>query len=163
MRKIFKAISSIVITVAMLSSAMVCLAAEDISFNSFGNYVSTTNTATSKYNVTSIDSNSFPYPSISHMMDIDTSWQTIASSSTGFGCNVEIASYNSSIVGFGVAKTDIRMLGKDEQVLWEGDGEILGDGERRIFICGNDVYYIQLRTQRGKGAAYACKTTQPAN
>lgn len=108
-------------------------------------------------------SNIYDYPFYPRALNIDTTWKTIAYSTTGFGCNVAIASHNTAFVGLSVAKTDIRMLAKDGRVIWQESGAIRGDGVNRIFVCGTDVYTIQVRTQAGTGTAVANETTQAAN
>ena len=66
---------------------------------------------------------------------------------------------NSSFSGLQVVPSNIRMLGKNGNVLWEESGAIAGQGSR-IFICGSDVYTIQIKPQSGTGAAYAYQTSQ---
>ena len=103
-------------------------------------------------------SNSYPYPSMGRALVTTTSWKKIAESNTGFGCNVYIKCSNTATSGFGVVPSDIRMLGKNNNIVWEESGAIPGQGSR-IFICGKDVYEIQIRTQAGQGTAYAYETT----
>lgn len=105
-------------------------------------------------------SNSYPY--IGRGLYTTTSWQTVASSTTGFGCNVFIKCSNTAMSGWTVVPCNIRMLGKNGNVIWEEDGAIPGLGSR-IFICGKDVYTIQICTQKGNGSAWAWETTEPAN
>lgn len=107
-------------------------------------------------------SNSFPYSSVAKALVTTTSWKTIASSTTGFNCNVYIKCSNTALSGWTVVPSDIRMLGKNGNVVWEEKGAIAGLGDR-VFYCGSDVYTIQIRTQSGSGTAYAYQTNQPAD
>lgn len=95
-------------------------------------------------------------------INISTSWKTIATSTTGFGCNVYIKCMNTTLDGLTVVPSDIRMLGKNGNVLWSENGAIPGQGSR-IFVCGKDVYTIQIRTQAGVGVAYSHETTEAPN
>ena len=162
MKKVLRVTYAMALAVAVLFSSSV---------SSFAVESATVNTEVSEATVAESVSragvtyggNTYPYYSLSTMLKIDTSWQTIAYSSTGFNCNVEIGSYNTGFYGFGVAKTNIRMLAKDGRVIWEEAAAITGDGVSRVFICGSDVYTIQLRTQSGTGSAFACQTKREAN
>ncbi len=98
--------------------------------------------------------NSYPYPSVGNALITTTSWQTIASSTTGFNCNVYIHCYNTTTSGLGVVPCDVRMPDRNGNVVWSENGAIPGLGER-TFWCGSDVYTIKIRTQAGKGTAYA--------
>ena len=104
-------------------------------------------------------SNTFPHPFGSNPLSTDTSWKTIAYSNTGFSCNVYVACYNTATVGISVVPSDVRMLGKNGQVVWSASGYIPGLGHR-ILWCGSDVYTLQIRTQAGKGTAYAYQTNE---
>lgn len=105
-------------------------------------------------------SNSYPYQF--NRLATSTSWKTIASSTTGFNCNVYIECWNTTTSGTVVAPCDIRMLSKNGNVVWEEKGAINGVGHR-IFWCGSDVYTIQIKTQAGHGTARAYQTTQSAD
>lgn len=101
--------------------------------------------------------NNYPYNS-SKQLQTSTSWKTVASSTKGFNCNVMIKCENTVFVGFHISRNHIRMLGKNGNILWEEEGAIDGSS-KRIFKCGSDVYTIQIRTESGKGLAYAYETT----
>lgn len=73
------------------------------------------------------------------------SWKTIATSSTGFNCNVKIASLGTSIT-----TVDIQMLGKSGNVLW-CEYESFGSSSSRVYWCGSDVYKIQAKYHYGNG------------
>lgn len=60
----------------------------------------------------STQSNSFPYSSLANSLNTTTSWKTIATSNTGFSCNVFIKCMNTTTSGWGVVPSDVRMLGK---------------------------------------------------
>lgn len=89
--------------------------------------------------------------------NVTTSWKTIARSTTGFGCNVYVDCTNLNL-----AKHDIRMLGANGNEIWSEKGAIAPIA-KRIFICGSDVYEIQLRTQSGTSVVYVGPTSEPAN
>ncbi len=90
---------------------------------------------------------------------VSTSWTTVATSTTGFNCNVYIQCMNTGVVGLKVVPSDIRMLGKSGNVIWSEDAAIAGQGNR-IFYCGSDVYTIQIRTQGGDGLVYIHETSE---
>ena len=95
---------------------------------------------------------SYPYPSVGQALITNTSWQTIASSTTGFNCNVYIKCNNTATSGLGVVPSDVRMLGKSGNVVWSENGAVPGLGSR-VLWCGSDVYKIQIKTQAGLGTA----------
>ena len=102
----------------------------------------------------STQSNSFPYSSLANSLNTTTSWKTIATSNTGFSCNVFIKCMNTTTSGWGVVPSDVRMLGKNGNVVWTENGAVPCQGDR-TFWCGYDVYTIQIRTQAGYGVAIA--------
>lgn len=102
--------------------------------------------------------NNYPYTS-SRQLQTTTSWKTLATSTKGFDCNVFIKCENTVFVGLRIAKNHVRMLDKNGNILWEESGAIKGSAQR-IFKCGSDVYTIQIRTEAGKGLAYAYETTK---
>lgn len=73
------------------------------------------------------------------------SWKTVASSTTGFNCNVEISSWGTS-----VTTVDVRMLGKNGNVIW-CEYESFGSLSSRVYWCGSDVYKIQVSYHSGNG------------
>lgn len=75
-----------------------------------------------------------------------SAWTTIATSTTGFNCNVKISALNGGLP----ATTSIRMLGKDGSVVWE-EHQAISFSSSRIFWCGSDVYKIQARFTNGVG------------
>lgn len=79
---------------------------------------------------------------------VRTSWTTIATSTTGFNCNIEILSRNAAI-----STTHIRMLDKNGNVLWS-ENDAIACNDSRIFWCGSDVYTIQARTATGLTSIY---------
>lgn len=76
-------------------------------------------------------------------------WTTIATSSSGFNCNVYIYSLNA----YPAATTHVRMLGKSGNSLW-AENNAIGYQSSRIFWCGPDVYTIQVRTSAGGSSVY---------
>jgi len=68
-------------------------------------------------------------------------WTTIATSTSGFGCTVQV---NVS----GTGKVSIRMLGKNGNTLWSETGALGLVGSRQ-FDCGTDVYKIQVKCVSG--------------
>lgn len=75
-----------------------------------------------------------------------TSWKTLATSTTGFNCNVAVFNSSTGTDGLGILRADIRMLGKNGNVIWEETKACPGYGTR-IFRCGPDVYKIQIKVQ----------------
>lgn len=73
------------------------------------------------------------------------SWKTIATSTTGFNCNVKISS-----LGTSVTTVDVRMLGKSGNVIWS-ESESFGSLTSRVYWCGSDVYKIQVKYHSGEG------------
>lgn len=86
---------------------------------------------------------------------INTTWKTVAVASSGFNCNVYINCRNTAFLpnSWTVSPTDIRMLGRNGNVVWEESGAVAGLGNR-TFWCGSDVYTIQARCQVGSGSLY---------
>jgi len=90
---------------------------------------------------------------------VSTQWTTIASTTGGFGCNIKI---KGDLMTLG-ARIDVRMLGKDGQLLWEESNSCPGLGSR-VYDCGADVYTIQVKVKSGvSGTAIAMKTTDPVD
>ncbi len=98
-------------------------------------------------------SNSFPHPSSDKAMYVDGTWRTIATSTSGFNCNVRIEGTVLSDY------MDVRMLGKNGNVLWSESNAFSTYGTGyRIFRCGSDVYSIQVRCN-ANGIAWAYRTS----
>lgn len=78
---------------------------------------------------------------------VGSTWKKVASSTTGFNCNVKIAS-----LGTTLGTVDVRLLGKNGNVLWT-DYESFGSLAYGIYWCGPDVYQIQVKyhSSNGKG------------
>ena len=94
-----------------------------------------------------------------NMVTVSSSWTTIATDSEGFGCNVKITGRLTSAG----KRIDVRMLGKNNNVLWSENDSCPGLSSR-VYICGTDVYKIQVRVDSGvSGTAIALKTSEPAN
>lgn len=88
--------------------------------------------------------------------NIDTSWTTVLSSSSGFNRDVHIQATTFTYNGlFSTVPCDIRMLDKKGNVLWTGTGEVPGQNQVVSFWCGSDVYKVQIRTQAGDGVVEA--------
>lgn len=103
-------------------------------------------------------SSSYPYRSHSDSLIINGStWKTLATSTTGFNCNVIISCSNLSFLSNGkLAKGLVRMIGRNGNVLWTSPAEegVPGQGSR-VYWCGSDVYRIEIKTQTGGGCAWA--------
>ena len=88
--------------------------------------------------------------------NINTSWTTVLTSSSGFNRDVYIQAttftYNGLVT---TVPCDIRMLDKNGNVLWTGTGSVPGQNQKVSFWCGSDVYKVQIRTQAGNGIVYA--------
>lgn len=139
----------------ILGMALIVVMCLGFTSNAFAAESSSKSAVSSAYNEVTPYANNYPYPSAGKALSINTSWKTIASSTTGFNCNVWIASYNTGTIGLVVAPSDIRMLGKSGNVVWQESGAVAGNGAQRQFWCGSDVYTIQIKTQTGTGTAYA--------
>lgn len=74
-----------------------------------------------------------------------STWTTIATSTTGFNCNVKISSLGTSLT-----TVDVRMLGKNGNVVW-CEYESFGSLASRVYWCGSDVYKIQVSYHSGNG------------
>lgn len=66
-------------------------------------------------------------------------WKTVAKSTTGFGCNVQINTLN-TLVNY----VSVRMLGKNGNEVWS-ETNAIPFNYSRVFECGTDVYEIQVR------------------
>lgn len=139
----------------ILGIALILVMCLSCTLNAFAAECSNEPAIISGYDDITTYANKYPYPSAGNALSINTSWKTIASSTTGFNCNVWIASYNLGTIGLSIAPSDIRMLDKSGNVLWQESGAVAGTGAQRQFWCGSDVYTIQIRTQTGTGTAYA--------
>lgn len=88
--------------------------------------------------------------------NINTSWTTVLTSSSGFNRDVHIQAttftYNGLLT---TVPCDIRMLDKNGNVLWTGTGSVPVQNQEVTFWCGSDVYKVQIRTQAGNGIVYA--------
>lgn len=78
-----------------------------------------------------------------------TKWTTIATSTSGFNRNVKVSTLNTIVA----STNHIRMLGKDNNVVWQ-ENNAIGFSSSRVFWCGSDVYKIQIRCSSGAGSAY---------
>ena len=93
---------------------------------------------------------------------LSTSWKTIASSTSGFNCNIAVVSSVTGTDGIGAVRPDIRMLGRNDNVLWSEKNSCPGLGTR-VYRCGPDVYKLQIRVSNGSGSARAYVTTDEPN
>lgn len=90
---------------------------------------------------------------------VSTSWTTIAYDTDGFDCNVKITGMLTSVG----QRIDVRMLGKNNNVVWSEDNSCPGLASR-VYRCGPDVYKIEVRVSPGiQGTAIAILTDKPAN
>lgn len=95
-------------------------------------------------------------------LNLTTSWKTIAKSTSGFGCNVEIVCNTTGTDGFHPLYADIRMLDKNGNVVWTESKSCPGDGTGRVYFCGSNVYTVQIKVQHSGGTAWASKTSKSA-
>lgn len=86
--------------------------------------------------------------------NLSTSWTTVAQSSTGFNCNVKL-----TCTAFDVLRVDVRMLGKNGNVVWQEANSCPGLSSR-VYGCGSDVYKIQARVSSGKGICISRQTSE---
>lgn len=149
MKKKFKLRSILVAMMVMaigMSSISVFAASTDVEQTTEVSKISTSNA--------NARSNSFPYPSSqSNTYVSSSSWKTVASSTTGFNCNVVVGG---SVLGN--YYMDVRMLDKNGNVVWSEENAfstIGGNGGTRTFWCGSDIYYIQVKGHNGNGIAWA--------
>lgn len=68
-----------------------------------------------------------------------TDWTTIATASNGFGCNVQVNTFNTQI-----NYVSVRMLDKSGNVVWS-ETNAIPYNKTRVFSCGSDVYQIQVK------------------
>lgn len=96
------------------------------------------------------------YTSYGRALAISTTWKTIATSSTGFDCNVTINCRNIAVLeDFTIAKGLVRMLDKKGNVIWTSSDDYAVPGQGSYeYYCGSDVYSIQIKTQNGGGSAW---------
>ncbi len=80
-------------------------------------------------------------------------WTTIATSTSGFNCNVYVKCMNTTLDGLRVVGTNIRMLGRNGNVIWSENEAVAGQGSR-VFWCGSDIYTIQASPRAGLGVIY---------
>lgn len=91
-----------------------------------------------------------------------TTWSTLATSTTGFNCNVAVNNASTAFDGVGILRADIRMLGSTGNVLWSESKSCPGYGTR-VYWCGPDVYTLQIKVATGSGVARAWETDQDPN
>lgn len=92
--------------------------------------------------------NNFPYNSSTNNLYVDGTWRTIATSSTGFNCNVYINGMVTSNY------MDVRMLGSSGNIVWSLTNAVATYSGPGLFYCGSNVYSIQVRCN-GNGVAWA--------
>lgn len=102
--------------------------------------------------VPSTRGNNYPYPSSSSSLYIsNTSWATIATSTTGFNCNVRIEG-----LVVGNYSIDVRMLDSSGNVVWSEYNAIdTVSTAYRVFWCGSNIRTIQVKAHGGNGIAWA--------
>lgn len=89
-----------------------------------------------------------------HSVNLSQSWETIAECSTGINRNITVSSLVTGTDGIGAISPDIRMLGKNGNVVWSESKSCPGLGTREYY-CGSDVYKVQIRVANGGGTARA--------
>ena len=89
-----------------------------------------------------------------HSVTLSTSWKTIAECSTGINRNITVSSLVTGTDGLGALSPDIRMLGKNGNVVWSESKSCPGLGTR-VYSCGANVYKVQIRVAYGGGTARA--------
>ena len=92
-----------------------------------------------------VSTKAFAANSYNGTITTSTSWKTLATSTTGFNCNVAVVNSSTGTDGLGILRADIRMLGT------------------RIFWCGPDVYKIQIKVAHSSGTAWAYETSESPN
>ena len=109
-----------------------------------------------------VSTKAFAANSYNGTITTSTSWKTLATSTTGFNCNVAVVNSSTGTDGLGILRADIRMLGKSGNVVWEESKACPGYGTR-IFWCGPDVYKIQINVAHSSGTAWAYETSESPN
>ena len=88
--------------------------------------------------------------------NINTTWKTILSSSTGFNRTISVSAITYTYIStITTAPCDIRLLDSNNNVLWTGYSAGPGNGDVTNFWCGSDVCKVQIRTTVGEGTASA--------
>lgn len=67
-------------------------------------------------------------------------WKTVAKSTTGFGCNVQINTLNTR-----VNYVSVLMIGKDGRTEIWSETNAIPYNKSRVFYCGTDVYEIRVK------------------
>lgn len=119
-------------------------------------YASETPVADENLSVISLDNSIFPrYNQYGSAIAVNSrEWKTIATSTTGFGCNVQVATQNT-----GINYVSIQMLGKNGNVLWS-ETNAIPYNKSRVFECGTDVYKIQAKAVgSNNGSIVSCWNT----
>lgn len=93
-------------------------------------------------------------------MAITTSWKTIysvsTSSATGINRNISMWANTTSLTSTGArVACDLKMLNRNGQRVWLGEGVVPGNSSTVSFWCGSDVYTVQIKTRGGTGTAFA--------
>ena len=94
------------------------------------------------------------------IITISTGWKTVASDTNGINNNIRIT----SSVYTGVSRIDVRMLGKNGNVIWEEQNSCPALSAR-VYSCGADVYTVQVKasSSSARGTVYALPTDDPAD
>lgn len=78
-------------------------------------------------------------------IDVDSiSWTTVATSSTGFGCNVQINTQNTA-----TSYVSVRMLDSTGTIERWIEINAIPFNKSRVFYCGTDVHIIQVKCVSG--------------
>lgn len=145
MKKTFKTMCAMLMACVMLFSGTLYAMAADASSNN------------DAVEAVSAKSYTCDYTSYARALDINSrEWQLLAKSDSGFDCNVVINCRNTTFLSNGMlAKGLVRMLDKNNNVLWTSsvDYAVPGQGSYE-YVCGSDVYKIEMKTQAGLGSAW---------
>lgn len=93
---------------------------------------------TTEFSANVTRANNYPYPSSTSSLYVSSSsWATVASSTSGFNCNVVV----SGLV-IGNYCMDVHILNRNGNIVWSEENAfntIGGNGGSRTFWCGNDI------------------------
>lgn len=92
-------------------------------------------------------------------VEVTTQWKTVAKNTQGINGNVKVCC---NVIG--VTRVDVRMLGKNNNVVWS-ESNSCPALSNRVYHCGADVYTVQVKvsTSSAYGTAFALKTSEPAD
>lgn len=146
MKKTLRATLVMVMVLAMMFGSTVSAIAAEDQTNSVSPVSSESNdSGISTYGIT------YPYTGYGDALPVNTSYQRIAYSNTGFNCSVTIRCELNGINNRGV----VMMKDKNGDILWTSSSEYYVPSHGSFeYWCGSDVYSIWIKTTSGFGSAW---------